>query len=122
MTAMREAFRFSIRIALVLVVTGAIALTLIGVPRLLSDDECLRTSEVDCTTAGGFLQTLDVLGVLSGLLAVRVLPIILAIAIANEAVQYGSDRRRRARRSARRVGEEPGSKGRGGRAERPART
>ncbi len=108
---MREAFRFSIQTGLVLLATGLVSLALVGIPRLLSDDECLRTSDVDCTTAGGFLQTLDVIGVLAGLLAVRVMPIVLAIAVAGEAVQYGSDRRRRARarRSARGAGEQPGS-------------
>ena len=90
---------------------GLLAALLIGVPRALSDDACLRDADIDCTTASSFLQGLDVAGSLAGLLATRVLVVILAIAVASEATQYGSDRRRKRRAakaaSARRVGEEP---------------
>ena len=110
-SSMREAFRFSMWTAIALVGTGLLALVLVGVPRLLSDDPCLRDWVVECTDAGAVLQGLDIAGVFTGVLAVRVIPIVLAIGVASEAVQYGADRRRRqrAKRSARRVGEEPGS-------------
>ena len=107
----REAFRLSIWTMATLLGVGLLAALLIGVPRALSDDACLRDADIDCTTASSFLQGLDVAGSLAGLLATRVLVVILAIAVASEATQYGSDRRRKRRAtkaaSARRVGEEP---------------
>ena len=108
---MRDAFRFSLQTSAALVGLGLLTFALAGAARMTSDDPCLRDTAVECTTAGGFTQTLDLGGALTGVLAVRVLPVILAIAVAGEAVQYGSDRRRRARarRSVRRVREEPGS-------------
>ena len=108
---MRDAFRFSLQTSGALVGLGLLAFALAGAARMTSDDLCLRDTDVECTTAGGFTQTLDLGGALTGVLAVRVLPVILAIAVAGEAGQYGSDRRRRARarRSVRRVREEPGS-------------
>ena len=111
---MREAFRFSTWLFATLIGTGLLAALLIGIPRLVSDDPCLRESGVDCTTAGSVLQGVDIAGVLAGLVAFRVLPILLVIAIAAEASQYRSGRRRRRPRrkpaaepSPRRVGEQP---------------
>ncbi|MEM8706254.1 MAG: hypothetical protein AAGE98_07345 [Actinomycetota bacterium] len=106
---MREAFRFSILTVLSLLGVLAVGLTLIGVPRLLSDDPCLRETGVDCTSAGGALQALDVGGVVLVALATRMLPIVLVIAVATEAVNYrsASRRRDRRRRSAGGVGEQP---------------
>jgi hypothetical protein len=120
---MREAFRLSIWALLLLIGTGLLALALVGIPRLLSDDPCLRDAGVDCTTAGATLQALDIAGTLAGLVAVRALPIIAVIAIVSEATQYGSDRRRRRRtqraRSAGRGAQQPTRERRRPRGPRP---
>lgn len=108
---MREAFRISIITAGVMIAMVAVSLVLIGVPRLLSDDPCLRDWDVDCTTAGTTLTALDFSGTLLATVATRMVPIVLVIVIASEAVNYRSAARKRdrRRRSARGVGEEPGA-------------
>ena len=83
---MRDAFRFPSRPAVPWLALGSLRSPLPG--RRHADDPCLRDTDVECTTAGGFTQTLDLGGALTGVLAVRVLPVILAIAVAGEAVQW----------------------------------
>ncbi|MEO0494801.1 MAG: hypothetical protein AAF081_15440 [Actinomycetota bacterium] len=106
---MRDAFRFSSITLAALVGSIVLSLVLVGVPRLIDDDPCLREADVDCTSAGGVLQALDVAGVLIGAIATRMVAIVLVIVVATEAVNYRSVSRRRdrRRRSTGRVDEEP---------------
>ena len=110
---MRDAFRFSLVTLATMLGLIAVSLVLIGVPRVLSDDPCLRDWDIDCTSAGGVLQAMDIVGLFAAAFATRLIPVVLVIVVAIEARNHRTEtrRRRRRERSARRVDEQPGAEG-----------
>ena len=92
---MREAFKISIITFLAMAATIAVGLGLIGAPRLLSDDPCLRDPDLACTSAGTVLEFIDLVGAFLVLIATRMMSIVLVIVVAAEAVNFGSSAKRR---------------------------
>ena len=85
---MREGFKVSIITFVVMAAMIAVGFGLIGVPRLLSDDPCLRDWDIECTSAGVGLEIIDLIGTLLVVVATRVIPIVLVIVVAAEAVTF----------------------------------
>lgn len=85
---MREGFKISTITFLLMATMIAVGFGLIGVPRLLSDDPCLRDWDIECTSAGVGLEILDLIGTFLVVIATRVIPIVLVIVVAAEAVTF----------------------------------
>lgn len=85
---MREGFKISIITFLLMATMIAVGFGLIGVPRLLSDDPCLRDWDIECTSAGVALEILDLIGTFLVVIATRVIPIVLVIVVAAEVVTF----------------------------------